>query len=58
MQKRYTVSDTARILKVHRQTVIYWMEKGWVLPKRDYRNWPVFTEVDLKKIKKWRRTLK
>jgi len=58
MNKRYTVSETARILGVARQTVIYWMKRGWVKAKRDYRNWPVFTGADLKKLKKWREELK
>ena len=58
MDKRYTTSEAARILGVARQTIIYWMKKEWVQPKRDYRNWPVFTETDIRKIKKWRRVLK
>ena len=31
-----------------------WIKKGWVTPKRDYRNYPVFTNNDVKKIKEWR----
>ena len=58
MEKRYTVSDTARLLGVNRQTVIYWMKKGWVHPRRDYRNWPVFTKTDVKKIVTWRNALR
>ncbi len=55
--KRYNVSQLAKELGVARQTVYYWIEKGWVKPKRDYRNYPVFTETDLKKIKKWKNRL-
>jgi uncharacterized protein (DUF39 family) len=33
------------------------MKKGWIKPKRDYRNYPVFTNEDLKKVKKWMNTL-
>ncbi|HQB12056.1 MAG TPA: MerR family transcriptional regulator [Candidatus Omnitrophota bacterium] len=58
MEKRYTVSDTARLLKVNRQTIIYWMKKGWVHPRRDYRDWPVFTESDIRKIVRWRNALR
>ena len=32
-------------------------KKGWVKPKRDYRNYPVFTAEDIKKIEKWRQKL-
>jgi len=38
--------------------VRYWMRKEWITPRRDYRNYPVFTDEDIKKIEKWRRTLK
>ena len=55
--KRYNVSQLAKELGVARQTLYYWIEKGWVKPKRDYRNYPVFTDTDLKKIKKWMNTL-
>jgi DNA-binding transcriptional MerR regulator len=51
--KRYNISQLAKELGVARQTLYYWIEKGWIKPKRDYRNYPVFTEVDFKKIKKW-----
>ena len=36
------------------QIFYYWIKKGWVKPKRDYRNYPVFTNNDVKKIKEWR----
>jgi len=26
------------------------------MPRRDYRNYPVFTDEDIKKIEKWRNT--
>ena len=54
---RYNLTHTAKELGVTRQTLYYWIKKGWVKPKRDYRNYPVFTESDLKKIKKWRERL-
>ncbi|MFH2145203.1 MAG: MerR family transcriptional regulator [Candidatus Omnitrophota bacterium] len=52
--KKYNLTQTARILRVHRQTIYYWFKKGWVTPKRDYRNFPVFTKDDLKKIRQWK----
>lgn len=56
--KTHTLTETAKILDVHRQTLISWVRKGWVTPKRDYRDWPVFTDEDIKGINKWRSTLR
>ena len=56
--KRYNISHAAKELNVTRQTLYNWMKKGWVKPKRDYRNFPVFTKDDLKKINIWREALK
>lgn len=55
--KRYNVSQASKELGIARQTLYYWIKKGWVTPKRDYRNYPVFTENDIKKIRKWKNTL-
>ncbi len=56
--KRYNISQAAKEIGIARQTLYYWIKKGWVKPKRDYRNYPVFTEKDIKKIKKWREDLR
>jgi len=56
--KKYTMTEAAKILGVHRQTMINWIRRGWVKPKRDYKNWPVFTDKSIEKIKVWRDTLK
>lgn len=56
--KTHTVTETAKILGVHRLTMVNWIRKGWVKPKRDYKDWPVFTDKCIAKIKKWRETLK
>jgi len=56
--KTYTMTEVAKILGVHRQTMINWIRRGWVKPKRDYKDWPVFTDECIKKIKDWRDTLK
>ena len=58
MNKRYNITNTAKELDITRQTLYNWIEKGWVKPKRDYRNYPVFTDKDIKDINKWRETLK
>jgi DNA-binding transcriptional MerR regulator len=58
MEKRYNLSEAARELGLTRQGLYYWIEKGWVTPKRDYKGHPVFTMDDLKRIKKWKDKLK
>ena len=55
--KRYNITHTAKELCVTRQTLYNWIEKGWIKPKRDYRNYPVFTKDDIKGIEQWRRKL-
>ena len=55
--KRYNMSQLAKELGIARQTLYYWMEKGWIKPKRDYRKYPVFTKEDVIKIKKWQSKL-
>ena len=56
--KFYNITQTAHILGVHRQTIYYWIKKGWIKPKKDYRNYPVFTVLDIENIIKWRKTIK
>jgi len=55
--KRYNITQAAKELDVARQTLYYWIKKGWIKPKRDYRNYPVFTKEDLQRIKEWREKL-
>lgn len=57
VMKHYTLSEAAKKLGLTRQGLYYWIKKGWVKPRRDYRKYPVFTEDDLKNIKDWRSTL-
>lgn len=57
-KKAYNIPETARKLGVHEQTIRYWIKKGWVKPKRDYRNYPVFTNEDIKNIKKWKEKIR
>jgi len=56
--KRYNLKEAAAELGVHRLTLYYWLKKGWITVKRDYRNLPVLTSEDLRKIEKWRNTLR
>jgi DNA-binding transcriptional MerR regulator len=49
--------EAARELGVTRQTLYYWIKKEWIKPKRDYRNYPVFTKEDVEGIKQWREKL-
>lgn len=55
--KRYNLSQVATELGVTRQTLYYWIKKKWIKPKRDYRDYPVFTCEDIKHIKKWQNKL-
>jgi DNA-binding transcriptional MerR regulator len=52
--KRYNMREAAKEIGVTRQTLYYWIKKEWIKPKRDYRNFPVFTDKDLKQIKEWK----
>lgn len=54
MKKRYNLSEAAEELGLTRQGLYYWIEKKWVIPRRDYKGHPVFTRVDLKRIKEWK----
>ena len=58
MEKVYNLSNAAKELGLTRQGLYYWIKKGWIKPKRDYRNYPVFTDADLKRIKEWKYKLK
>lgn len=56
--KTYNIPQTAQKLGVHEMTIRYWIRKKWVTPQLDYRNYPVFTDEDIKKIVDWRNTLR
>ena len=55
---QYSLTGAAKVLGVTRQCLYYWIKKKWIVPRRDYRNYPVFTVVDIQEIEKWRQTLK
>jgi DNA-binding transcriptional MerR regulator len=54
----YNMMQAASILGVHRQTLYYWIGKGWIKPKRDHRNYPVYTVLDIENIIEWRNSVK
>ena len=56
--KVYSLTEVANLLSVHRLTIYHWFKRGWVKAKRDCCNRPVFTEADIKNIKKWRNTIR
>lgn len=39
--KHYNLTQTAHLLKAHRQTLYCWMKQDWAKPKRDYRDYRV-----------------
>lgn len=49
--------QAARILEISRSTLYYGIKKGWVKPKRDHRNYPVFTTLDIEGIIQWKNKL-
>ena len=51
------MTEAAKELGVHRQTINYWRKKGWLQVKKDYKGWPVLTEEDIKKAKEWKSTI-
>ena len=56
--KRYNLTQTAMVVGVHRETLYYLIKKGWIKSKRDYRNYPVFTVLDIESLIKWKNRIK
>lgn len=54
----YNMTQAAAILGIHRQTLYYWIRKGWIKPKRDHGHYPVYTVLDIENIIKWRNSVK
>ena len=51
--KLFNMTELAEKIGVTRQAIYKWIEKGWIKPKRDYRDYPVFTTDDVKMIIRW-----
>jgi DNA-binding transcriptional MerR regulator len=58
VQTRYNLKQTAALLNVPYVTLRFWIKKGWIAPKLDYRNKPVFTADGIQQIRRWRNTLR
>lgn len=58
VETRYNLKQTATRLNVPYVTLRFWIKKGWISPKLDYRNKPVFTEDGIEQIRQWRNTLR
>jgi len=56
--KNYNLTQVAHLLNVHRQTIYYWIKKSWLKPKRDSRNYPFCTVLDIESLMKWRNSVK
>jgi len=54
----YNMTQAAAILGVHRQTLYYWIRKGWIKPNRDRRNYPVYTVLNIENMIKWKNSIK
>ncbi|MDP2922800.1 MAG: helix-turn-helix domain-containing protein [Candidatus Omnitrophota bacterium] len=56
--KRYNLTQAAKILNVSRQSLYYWIKRGWAKSRRDFRGYPVFTVFDIEEIIRWRNMVK
>ncbi|NTU49660.1 MAG: MerR family transcriptional regulator [Desulfobulbaceae bacterium] len=57
-EPRYNLSEAAKEFGVHRQTLYYWIKKGWIVPRRDCRGYPVYTLLDIQAIRRWRSSIR
>ena len=58
MNKRMTISEVADILGISTKTLARWEKMGKIRkPKRDWRGWRVYEELDLSEIKRFHETL-
>jgi adenine-specific DNA-methyltransferase len=53
-----TISEVASILGISTKTLARWEKMGKIKkPKRDWRGWRVYKEIDLAEIKRFHETL-
>ena len=58
MNKRMTISEVASIIGISTKTLARWEKMGKIKkPKRDWRGWRVYEEMDLSEIKRFHETL-
>jgi len=48
---QYSLTGAAKALGVARQCLYYWIKKKWIVPRRDYGNYPVFTVFDIQALR-------
>lgn len=54
----YSVVQAAKMLNTTRQSLFRWIKRGWIPDVgRDYKGDRIFTETDIKQIRKWRESI-
>ncbi|MCR4336417.1 MAG: helix-turn-helix domain-containing protein [Candidatus Omnitrophica bacterium] len=58
MKKRMTITEVAEVVGVSAKTLARWEKFGKIRkPKRDWRGWRVYDDIDLSDIRKFHETL-
>lgn len=58
MKKRMTITEVADILGISPKTLARWEKVGKIRkPKRDWRGWRVYDEIDVTQIREFHETL-
>lgn len=58
MKKRMTITEVAEMIGISSKTLARWEKMGKIRkPKRDWRGWRVYEEVDVSQIKEFHETL-
>jgi excisionase family DNA binding protein len=59
-QRYYRTTEVCRLVGISRSTLLRWLSNGAVdnAPRRDRRDWRLFTEADIKKIETEATTLR
>ena len=58
MKKRMTITEVASMIGISSKTLARWEKTGKIRrPKRDWRGWRVYDELDITEIKKFHETL-
>jgi len=52
--RRYTTKEAAQQVGVSKDTILSWLAKGRIPePQRDWRNWRVWTDADIRRAIEW-----
>jgi len=58
VKKRMTITEVAEMIGISSKTLARWEKMGKIRkPKRDWRGWRVYEEVDVSQIKEFHETL-